>query len=348
MAHALVPYATKRKLDDLVGMAAVRWALDALRLGIYADAFDDAGYDDLAYIRAMGPTDLKILADDVQMKPGHYHKLVDWLPDLDAHVAAMESTTTPQSKRPHGAMGHGKTAPSATAKPAAAALTMSVGGRALHLSRKSPTGYTNVYVQPSGRFSARQPGGTRSLGTFATAVDAAVAYANAVAAKNEGGGESEGEVEGEERQEASQHKRRGKTYLWPTVAGDPPPRDALPPDVADDKEASEVYAALQRLKADGVERKLTIHGYDMAYHLRGGNGGKAVGGFWNARAAPITLSNGDLLSFPQGQVCAPNRHRHRVPAQTEPPRGMPHDWRGTRFDVDAPRAHVCRCAQTST
>ena len=275
MSSMILPHTAKRKLDDIDGMAAVRLALEALRLEIYADAFEEAGYDDLAFIQSMGQDDLKTLGEVVQMKPGHFHKLCDWLPDLDTRIAALSTAIIPQAS--------------------------TANSRTLHLSCKSPTGYTNVFKHPSGCFKARQPGGTRIIGSFETAIDAAVAYADAVAERKCESKGDEGD-DRDEQQEPKLIKMSVKQSSWPTVAGQAPPRDALPPDVADDVEASEVYAAIKRLKAEGVERKLSVHGYEMSYHLRGNAGAKAVGGYWVAKAAPIQTRGGDVITFPGGQV----------------------------------------------
>ena len=282
--RAIVPRtAAKRKLDDLDGMAAVRLALEALHLEVCAHAFEEAGFDDLDYIRSMGPDDLKTLGEEVRMRPGHFHKLCDFLPDLDARIAVLK---------------RGPEAASNTSQSTA-------NGLSLHLSCKSPTGYTNVFAHPSGCFKARQPGGTRIIGTFATAIEAAMAYADAVA-KTECEVKDDEDDRDDEQQEAKHGGRLAKSGAsrssWPAVAGPPPPLHALPPDVADDAEASEVYEALQRLKADGVEQRLIVRGYEMAYHLRGNRGGKADGGYWNARAAPIKTRGGNVITFPAGKV----------------------------------------------
>ena len=55
-------------------------------------------------------------------------------------------------------------------------------GLRLHLSSSNSTGYKNVFKQASGRFWAQHTvdGGQVHIGTFDTAVEAAVAYARAV------------------------------------------------------------------------------------------------------------------------------------------------------------------------
>ena len=50
----------------------------------------------------------------------------------------------------------------------------------LHLSSSCSTGYKGVWRQSSGRFQARLDGRLVSIGSFGTAVEAAVAYARAV------------------------------------------------------------------------------------------------------------------------------------------------------------------------
>jgi hypothetical protein len=85
---ALTEHRPKRKQQDLEGMALVRQALEALRLGEYADAFEEMGYDDLEFIQSMNGEQLQTLATNVRMKPGHFHKLQDWLPNVERRIAS--------------------------------------------------------------------------------------------------------------------------------------------------------------------------------------------------------------------------------------------------------------------
>ena len=58
-----------------------------------------------------------------------------------------------------------------------------VDGLQLHLSNTNPTGYKNVFETRGGRFEAKKAhaGGNQTyLGTFDTAVEAAIAYARYV------------------------------------------------------------------------------------------------------------------------------------------------------------------------
>ena len=60
-----------------VGMDAVREMLESFRLEQYAQAFDDAGYDDLQFLLEMSEDETRSLVGDVGMKPGHAHKFRD-------------------------------------------------------------------------------------------------------------------------------------------------------------------------------------------------------------------------------------------------------------------------------
>ena len=66
-----------------------------------------------------------------------------------------------------------------------------VDGVQLHLSAANPTGYLGLQVVDGARFRARY--GQKHIGTYGTAVEAAVAYAKAVAAAENGDEEGEGE-----------------------------------------------------------------------------------------------------------------------------------------------------------
>ena len=57
------------------GMGAVRDLLTSLGLAHYADRFDDAGYDDVAYIGELDREGFMQLGEACGMKPGHLHKL---------------------------------------------------------------------------------------------------------------------------------------------------------------------------------------------------------------------------------------------------------------------------------
>ena len=65
-----------------------------------------------------------------------------------------------------------------------------VDGLQLHLSGANPTGYLGLQVVDGARFRARY--GQKHIGTYGTAVEAAVAYAKAVAAAENGDVEGEG------------------------------------------------------------------------------------------------------------------------------------------------------------
>ena len=49
-------------------------------LSAYATSFDDEGYDDLDYLRMLPPAELRSVAVDCGMKPGHAAKFVSWMP----------------------------------------------------------------------------------------------------------------------------------------------------------------------------------------------------------------------------------------------------------------------------
>ena len=55
-------------------MAAVGAMLQSFRLEQYAAAFDEAGYDDVGYIRILKDDALSELVETVGMKPGHAAK----------------------------------------------------------------------------------------------------------------------------------------------------------------------------------------------------------------------------------------------------------------------------------
>ena len=61
------------------GMGAVTELLERFRLSQYADAFDDAGYDDLQYLLVLNADQINHLVSDVGMKPGHACKFRDYL-----------------------------------------------------------------------------------------------------------------------------------------------------------------------------------------------------------------------------------------------------------------------------
>jgi len=92
-------------------------------------------------------------------------------------------------------------------------------GLRLHLSNSNSTGYRGVRMQ-RGRFNARHmlDGTCLYLGSFGTAVEAAVAYARAVGqgGAEEGEGEGEGEEEGEEEEEMKEAEEgEGLSWLEP-------------------------------------------------------------------------------------------------------------------------------------
>ena len=61
-------------------MAAVRALLERIRLEEYADAFEEAGYDDVEYLLTLNATSLREVAAEVGMtKRGHVWKLCDYL-----------------------------------------------------------------------------------------------------------------------------------------------------------------------------------------------------------------------------------------------------------------------------
>ena len=66
------------------GMDGVREMLEWVRLPQYADAFDDNGWDDMAFLAELEPealhTTMAQLADDCDMKSGHKRKLCTLLP----------------------------------------------------------------------------------------------------------------------------------------------------------------------------------------------------------------------------------------------------------------------------
>ena len=79
-------------------------------------------------------------------------------------------------------------------EPAVTPEVTEVDGLQLHLSGANPTGYLGLQVVDGARFRARY--GQKHIGTYGTAVEAAVAYAKAVAAAENGGdGGEEGEGE---------------------------------------------------------------------------------------------------------------------------------------------------------
>ena len=54
--------------------------LRSFRLEEYIQKFDDEGYDDLDYLRTLPPAELRSVAVDCGMKPGHAAKFVSWMP----------------------------------------------------------------------------------------------------------------------------------------------------------------------------------------------------------------------------------------------------------------------------
>jgi hypothetical protein len=63
--------------DGREDMARIREVLTRMGLAIYADQFEDQGYDDFEYLIKMSEQgQLARVADDVNMKPGHKAKFV--------------------------------------------------------------------------------------------------------------------------------------------------------------------------------------------------------------------------------------------------------------------------------
>ena len=60
-------------------MEAVADLLDRFRLAAYVEAFDEKGYDDLAWLLQMDGTQVEQLIADVGMKPGHAAKFQQYL-----------------------------------------------------------------------------------------------------------------------------------------------------------------------------------------------------------------------------------------------------------------------------
>ena len=63
-------------------MAAVGCWLEAIGLSSYADRFDELGYDDLAFLAQMGGEELRQVAVEVEMRPGHRDKFASWFGDV--------------------------------------------------------------------------------------------------------------------------------------------------------------------------------------------------------------------------------------------------------------------------
>ena len=93
-------------------------------------------------------------------------------------------------------------------------------GYTLHLSRKTETGYVGVFPTANGKFIARKG---RSLGTYDTLLEAAVAYAKRAAEELNDTAEQKAdglvtEAEGYKLY-LSQKDRTGYTGVYPTQAG---------------------------------------------------------------------------------------------------------------------------------
>jgi hypothetical protein len=58
------------------GMEGVRAFLGGVRLGEYAEAFEEQGYDDLPWLSRLGDDLLREICDSLGMKPGHAMKFV--------------------------------------------------------------------------------------------------------------------------------------------------------------------------------------------------------------------------------------------------------------------------------
>jgi hypothetical protein len=90
------------------GMDEMRAALERYRLAEYADRFDEAGYDDLSYLRDNVLPHEAMLAqfsDDTGMtKPGHLNKLKAYVA-LEANGLPLPPRTTPAAGAPPGEAG---------------------------------------------------------------------------------------------------------------------------------------------------------------------------------------------------------------------------------------------------
>ena len=79
---------TPAYLQSGVGMVGVRALLEKMRLEAYADAFDEAGYDDAEFVLALdGDTEngqLAQMMNDVGMKLGHKNKFFKFHKDIVA------------------------------------------------------------------------------------------------------------------------------------------------------------------------------------------------------------------------------------------------------------------------
>ena len=60
-------------------MEAMRSVLASFALSAYAQAFEDEGYDDLAYLLTQSEPQLRRTASDVGLKPGHVAKFATWM-----------------------------------------------------------------------------------------------------------------------------------------------------------------------------------------------------------------------------------------------------------------------------
>ena len=93
-------------------MAPVRELLLKLRLAHYTNAFEEAGYDDAAFLMRLSADGLRQVAMTVRMRPGHTHKFVDLILNArrsDDHVPAVKSsqsnvTDAPTEQQPQQVM----------------------------------------------------------------------------------------------------------------------------------------------------------------------------------------------------------------------------------------------------
>ena len=78
-------------------MKRVRQLLRKLGLERYADAFEEAGYDDARFLLRLSADDAHQVAHDVGMMPGHAHKFVHMLlkPNAPSPAAAPTGASVP-------------------------------------------------------------------------------------------------------------------------------------------------------------------------------------------------------------------------------------------------------------
>ena len=69
-----------RAVTELLAVTELTELLRDFNLTEYAEAFVENGYDDLEYLRTLPPAELRSVAVDCGMKPGHAAKFVSWMP----------------------------------------------------------------------------------------------------------------------------------------------------------------------------------------------------------------------------------------------------------------------------